>query len=481
MKHDSILESFQRLASRAPLAPLVLSPERRVTFEDVEALSRAAGSVLAPAVLPPGTLVCLLAPNGPGFLASFLALRRAGCAALLLDAQTPPAECGRILTALGAAALLRCRAAWPSGPADWTLERAVEPDEPIVPLNPAIAVVKLTSGSTGLPRGIATPAEALIADDTALAASMGLHEDERILATIPMSHSYGLSSLVMPALMRGSVLVVPAEGSVFDPFTTGERTGVTFYPTAPAYLDAMLRVAEVTEAPPAPASLRLVITAGAPLGAETSRRFRERFGLAVHVFYGASECGGICFDREGGAAERGTVGSPVEGVRVTLEDGDGEEGVVTVRSPAVARGFLPAGEEPDPRLAGGRFRAGDLAVWKDGELALRGRLDDLVNIKGKKVNPREVEAVIGQIPEVEEVAVIGLALAGPAGEILRAVVACRPGSLTAADIHAWCRPRLSAHKVPRSVILVPALPRTERGKLDRRALLAIQPDGGTGA
>jgi long-chain acyl-CoA synthetase len=481
MKHDPILQSFERLASRAPLAPLVLSPERRVTFEDIEALSRAAGSVLAEGAFPPGSRLGLLAPNGPGFLASLLALRRAGCAALLLDAQTPPAECGRILTALGAAGLLRCRTAWPSGPADWLLERATEPGEPIIPVEPDIAVVKLTSGSTGLPRGIATPAEALVADDAALAASMGLRDDDRILATIPMSHSYGLSSVVMPALMRGSVLVVPEEGSVFDPFMTGERTGVTFYPTAPAYLDAMLRVAEVTEAPPAPASLRLVITAGAPLGAATSRRFRERFGLAVHVFYGASECGGICFDREGGAAERGTVGTPVEGVRVTLEEGDGEEGVVTVRSPAVARGFLPADSEPDPRLGGGRFRAGDLAVWKDGELALRGRLDDLVNIKGKKVNPREVEAVVGQIPGVEEVAVVGIALAEPAGEILRVVIACRPGSLTAADVLAWCRPRLSAHKVPRSVILVRALPRTERGKLDRRALLALQADGGAGA
>ncbi|HBL30494.1 MAG TPA: long-chain fatty acid--CoA ligase, partial [Acidobacteria bacterium] len=69
------------------------------------------------------------------------------------------------------------------------------------------------------------------------------------------------------------------------------------------------------EPPRRPAALRLVLTAGALLGAATAARFREAFGLPVHVFYGASECGGICYDRTGDAAERGTVGTPVDGVQ----------------------------------------------------------------------------------------------------------------------------------------------------------------------
>jgi acyl-CoA synthetase (AMP-forming)/AMP-acid ligase II len=471
MKLDPILQAFDHLAAHTPMAPLVISPDRRATVTAVDALARAARSHLDRSGLAPGALVGLAAPNGPGFLASLIALRRAGLAALLLDVQTPAAERGRILEALGASALLRCRSAWPDGPEDWDLATAAPPAPALLP---EIAVVKLTSGSTGLPRGIATPSEALVADDAALAATMGLRPDDRILATIPMSHSYGLSSVAMPALMRGSVLVVPEEGAVFDPFTTAERTGATFFPTAPAYLDAMLRVAE---APARPATLRLVTTAGAPLSPETARRFREAFGLAVHVFYGSSETGGICYDREGGAGERGTVGTPVEGVRVTLEPPPGEEtagdeGVVTVRSPAVAAGYIPDG---DPRLGEGRFRAGDVASWTaDGELALRGLRDDLINIKGKKVNPREVEGVIGQLAGVEEVAVVGLPMPESSGAVLRAVVACRPGSLSAEQILSWCRPRLSAHKVPRSVLLVPEMPRTARGKLDRRALLALK-------
>lgn len=461
MTRDPILSCFQTLVRRDPLAPLVVSPERRATAGDVDALARAAVAVVEG--LPPGAVVGLAAPNGPGMLASLLALRRAGLAALLLDAQTPDAEGLRTATALGASALLRCRAGWSRGPEDWTLTPTGIEGCPL----PEIAVVKLTSGSTGAPRGIATPAEALVADDAALARTMGIQPDDRLLATIPMSHSYGLSSLAMPALMRGTLLVLPDEGRVFDPLAAAAQTGATVFPTVPAVLDALLRLAD----PPSwPAALRLVLTAGAPLSPVTARRFREAFGLPVHVFYGASECGGICYDREGTAGERGTVGTPVEGVRVVLEEG----GVITVHSPAVAAGYIPEGDE---RLGNGRFVAGDFAEWRDGELALRGRVDDLVNIKGKKVNPREVEAVLAQLPGVKEVAVLGVCLPDRTGEVLRAVVAVTAAdALTAEEVVAWCRPRLSPHKVPRSVVLVPELPRTPRGKLDRGSLMSMRGD-----
>jgi acyl-CoA synthetase (AMP-forming)/AMP-acid ligase II len=470
MSRDPILHAFALLVRRDPLAPLMVSPERRATVGEVDALARAAARRLAERPCPPGTIVGLAAANGPGFLATFLAVRRAGLAALLLDARTPEAEALRVLAALGSPLLLRCPAGWPQGGEGWSLVET--PGNPCPPIFQDTAVVKLTSGSTGTPRGIATSSEALMADDEALTSTMGLHPEDRLLTTIPLSHSYGLSSLALPALTRGAVLAISEEGSLYDPLVTAARTGATLFPTVPAYLDALVRMAEP---PPPPASLRLVITAGAPLAAATSARFRETFGLPVHVFYGSSECGGICYDREGGAAERGTVGSPVEGVRITLAPIDGGpagggEGIVTVESAAVALGYLP---DPDERLAGGRFQAGDVATWRGGELALLGRRDDLVNVKGKKVNPREVEEVIARLPGVDEAAVLGVAVPGRSGEALRAVVACRPGRLTAEEVAAWCRAHLSAHKVPRSVLLIEALPRNSRGKLDRCALLAL--------
>jgi acyl-CoA synthetase (AMP-forming)/AMP-acid ligase II len=189
------------------------------------------------------------------------------------------------------------------------------------------------------------------------------------------------------------------------------------------------------------------------------------------VFYGASECGGITYDREGEAAERGTVGEAVVGVAIDLESVVGlapaEGGRLVVSSPAVATTYWP---DPEPGLAGGRFETSDLARREGQEVALLGRLDDLINVRGRKVSPREVEGVIAGLAGVEEVVVRGVAENSSGREGIRAFVACAAGALDAERVVRWCRERLAEYKVPRSVVLVRELPRTARGKLDLAAL-----------
>lgn len=486
MVRDPVLEAFDHLCRHRPERPLVASPSRTATVADVAALAELARTHLEAANLDPGSLVGLASANGAAFLASFVALRRRGLVPVLLEARAPLAERDRILDGLGCAWSFVCRRRWPARAEDWHLgargprSRALPTRE----LDPATGAVKLTSGSTGRPRGIVTPASALFADDEALARTMGLGADERILGAIPMSHSYGLSSVSLPALIRGSLVIVPEEGSgPYGPLRAAHALGATFFPTVPAFLRALL----ASDKPPSlPESLRLTITAGAPLQPETARRFREVHGRAVHVFYGSSETGGICFDREGGAGEQGSVGQPVDGVTVTLAALDGAEGVesaegqtaagggiVTVASPAVAAGYLPSEPEGEARLGGGTFRTGDVARWRGGELVLTGRTDDLINVRGKKVNPREVEGVLAGLAGVRDVVALGAAGAGRAEATLRVVVACDPGGLSQDQVLAWCRERLAEHKVPRSVVLVGEIPRTSRGKVDREAVLSL--------
>ncbi len=469
MSPDPILDPFRALVRHRPTALLCASGERRATAGDVDGSSAEPTRLLAGLRLPPGSVVAVVVPDGPAFLSALVAVRANGLVALLLDAGSPAPEVERCQDALGASAALRCRTGWPEGPTDWTAGRIESGREPAV--HPGAAVIKLTSGSTGRPRGVVTPPEALAADDDQLFASMGLSAADRLLASVPLGHSYGLSSLALPALRRGNLLVFPEPGSPFAPIETAAAWDVTFFPTTPAWLGGLLRVAEVPAWPP---SLRLTISAGARLEGELAARFRGVTGRRVHTFYGSSECGGICFDREGGAAERGTVGAPVAGVEVEiepLEDG-GAEGIVSVRSAAVATGYAP---DPDPHLAGGRFLTSDLASFVGAEVALAGRVDDLINVRGKKVSPREVEAVLRGLPGVIEVAVVGVPSPGTGGHTVRAVVAAPPGSTSAAAVVAHCRQRLAPYKVPRSVVLVEALPRTARGKLDRRALLGADP------
>ena len=226
-----------------------------------------------------------------------------------------------------------------------------------------------------------------------LTATMGIRPDDRLLTTIPLSHSYGLSSLAdaRPAA-RHACWCSPRPGRSTIPFVAVERTGATVFPTVPAYLDALLRLSEPPRRPP---TLRLVLTAGAPLAAGHRRAASaRRFGLPVHVFYGASECGGICYDREGDAGERGTVGAPVEGVRVVLEPSTTSRGRRRRhrrnprRSPP-ATSRTPTRASPTAASWPATWRSGRTASWRSPR-----RVDDLVNIKGKKVNPREVEEVL---------------------------------------------------------------------------------------
>jgi long-chain acyl-CoA synthetase len=378
---------------------------------------------------------------------------------LLLDIASPETARHTAARALGAIGVLTAADGW-APPAAWgwaPLEAAA------VELPPAATLVKLTSGSTGSPRGIAVGAAAVAADDDQLTRTMGLAATERALAAVALSHSYGFSSLALPALRRGVTLVVAEGGGSLAPLAAAESCGATFFPAVPAWLSAWARLAEP---PPWPASLRHVISAGAPLSAETAALFHRRSGRYVHVFYGASECGGIAYDRRGDAALRGTVGTPVDGVEIALRP----DGRPAVRSAAVGLGALPAA---DPDLSGGTFVAGDLAAWEGEELRLLGRADDLVIVRGKNVDPREVEAVLRALEAVSDVAVLGVDSGRPGEPTLRAVIACEPGALAYEEVARHCRERLAEYKVPRSIVFVEALPRNARGKLDRQALLAL--------
>jgi long-chain acyl-CoA synthetase len=457
---DPIVDAWQTLVRRHASRPLLVTPGGVATIDDVERSSRAALAQVRNA-RSDGRLAALSGPNGPGLMAAFLALRRADRVVLLVDWRTPPATMRRIAEELGCDLLVKA-----GGGAHAGFEL-----EALTPLTGAslaadVAVLKLTSGSSGRPRGVAVTSEALIADDRQLVATMGIRADDRLLAAVPLTHSYGFASVLLPAILRGIVVATFEEEPAGGPMAAARALGATVLPTVPAYLSALVRASRPPRAAP---SLRLVIAAGAPLEAETATAFRHRYRQPVHVFYGASECGGIAFDREGGAAERGTVGTAVDGVSIDLlEAGTASGGIVAVRSAAVASGYVP---DPEPGLGGGAFETADLGRWRGGELVLEGRADDVINVRGRKVRPLEVEAVLRDIPGVAEVAVVGVVVA-TGGEIVRAAIVAKDPALDEAAIRAFCQRRLAAHQVPRSILLLERLPRTVRGKLDRKALRA---------
>jgi acyl-coenzyme A synthetase/AMP-(fatty) acid ligase len=226
-----------------------------------------------------------------------------------------------------------------------------------------------------------------------------------------------------------------------------------------------------------PASLRLLISAGARIDPETVRWF-HRHGLKIHSFYGASETGGITFDETDDLPEPLHVGRPLPGVSVDLLPEAGVDGGrIFVRAGGMANGYAAqADAETESPFVNGGFRTGDLGCFnREGQLVLTGRVSPLVNVAGRKVDPAEVERVLVALPDVHDARVVGVECRTRGQELVAFVV--RAGaSLTPIALRRSCAKTLSPYKIPRRFIFVEQWPVDSRGKVDRRALEALASD-----
>lgn len=469
---------FFRLAEADPQQPAFLDPDGHLLAP--RGLLAQQATLLAELyqrlALPPRPVVLSLA-NGPPLVIHLLALRTLGHPVALADATAPYPELQRVARAVGACALVanlerlqRGRELPPPGV-------GLEPfDTEPVPIPARTAIFKLSSGSTGEPQAFAVSAGQLFADACHIFPTMGLRRTDRTLAAIPLTHSYGLGSCLVPLLAWGTPLVLPSCNLPAALAHTLAAARVEHFPAVPAMIRALASIPDLPRWP----ALRVCLTAGAPLAPRDAAAFFAATGHKPHVFYGSSECGGITYDRTHTCPHReGAVGTPLEGVRVEVVDEQGrvlpagQEGRVRVRSRAVVLGAVPP--LPDPQvLTPGCFLTGDAGYFDPGGvLHLTGRLSEVVNVAGKKVHPEEVRRVLEELPGVLSAAVVGIP--DPhRGQVLGAVLAVAPqASLTIPKVIAYCRSRLAPYKVPRKVALVPELPLNTRGKLAKGELLAL--------
>ena len=422
-----MFQKFVSLAAAAPGLPAIIEAADERVVSRAELLARA--EKLATDVRP-NQLVAVQLPNSAEFVALILAILKRRAIAVLIDRDASDAEVARIRAHFG--------------------------ERPALP--PQTRVIKLTSGSTGKPKGILTTEENLLADCEQICATMQIHPDDVNFGAIPLSHSYGFSNLVMPLIVQGTPIVISNDYLPQTIIDSCNRYRCTVLPGIPMMFDHLASTENGRFS-----TVRTFISAGAPLPPSTSRRFRERFGAAIHSFYGCSECGGISYDRLGAAAERGSVGSAMNGVTISIRDSR-----LIVRSNSVALGYWQDSFEP---FARGEFITDDLAEMRDDEVALIGRASELINAAGKKINPREIEHIILQIDGVRQVKVYGEP-AGARGEVVAAAIVASP-EVTRDQVRAFCRERLSLHKVPRIVKLIERIPVDERGKIRRSALAEL--------
>src|SRR6202022_1758774 len=178
------------------------------------------------------------------------------------------------------------------------------------------AVFKLTSGTTAAPRLIRFRSEQLLADCEQICDTMGITDVDLNFGVIPISHSYGFSNLLTPLLVRGVPMAVSRDRTPRAVLVDLARTGATVFPGMPLFYQAFCEMETVPDL----TKLRLCISAGPPLSIPIAKNFRDKFGLSIRPFYGASECGGICYDHDGTSDAEGFVGQPMKNVVLEILD-----------------------------------------------------------------------------------------------------------------------------------------------------------------
>jgi long-chain acyl-CoA synthetase len=241
-----------------------------------------------------------------------------------------------------------------------------------------------------------------------------------------------------------------------------QRSGATVFPGTPALFQALGSLADAAEL----YSVRLCISAGAPLVPEISRQFHEKYGLKIHSFYGSSECGGITYDRtDQKELPSGFAGMPMDGVRAVRLENDR----IAVEGENVADGYFPQAEEAI--LNGKRFVPGDIVEWSASGIRLIGRATDVVNVAGKKIHPSIVEEHLRKLTGVIDAVVFGIPSA-IRNEDLVAYVTCS-GTVSRQLLESHCRGGLNSWQVPREFQILSELPVNTRGKINRSELAKL--------
>jgi acyl-coenzyme A synthetase/AMP-(fatty) acid ligase len=335
----------------------------------------------------------------------------------------------------------------------------LEPSQPI-PLIPTPAAplvhLKSTSGSTGAPRWVALTEAQIAADADQIVDTMQLSPDCPNVGVLSLAHSYGYSNLVTPLFLHGIPLILATSALPTAVLAAAPLAPRVTLPAVPALWSTWHQTDAI------PANVHLAISAGAPLPHALERDVLEQHGLKIHNFLGASECGGIAFDRSQTLRpDPSCVGTAMNGVRLSTD----ADGALIIQSPAVAQTYFPT---PAPALQHPTFRSADLVtIDDDGLLRIRGRASDLINVAGRKVAPETIEQALLTHPAIRDCLVLGLPDDDARGESIGVVYDLR-SPVSETELRTFLQGVLPAWQLPRRWWLRPDLSVDHRGKRSRK-------------
>jgi long-chain acyl-CoA synthetase len=484
--------NLPRFASRVAvreLDPETLAERRVLTYEALVRAARGAASGLRAHGVAPGARVGVCLPNGAGLVVGYYATWLAGATIVPVN---PLAHEREVEQQLADAAVSLVVAGEGSGRAaaerlklpvlDAETFRALEALPPLAPADcrPAedVAVILYTGGTTGAPKGALLTHRNLVVNTLQFAGWYAFAPgEETSLAVIPMYHSGGMSGVMNVPLSAGATVVALPRFGAAAVARAVTRHRITRLFGVPTMFIALLNDEEGRRA--AYAHLRACRTNAAPLPPAVKAAFDELVGREVLVEgYGLTETSPLTHANPLDRARPGSIGIPLPDTDARVVDletgGDvpaGAPGELLIRGPQVMRGYWNRPDETARAIEDGWLRTGDVAAMDaDGYFRIVDRKKDMINTAGFKVWPREVEETLYAHPAVRLAAVIGVP--DPyRGEAVKACVVLKDGErVTAEELVAFCRARLTAYKAPRLVEFRPELPITPTGKLLRRLL-----------
>lgn len=491
-------------ARRNPHRLAIIDDEGSMTFAELDnAVNGAANGLLAMGVTG-GDGVAILARNHRWFLIANYACARVGARTILLNTEFSGPQIRDVSEREGARVIiyddeyaaavtmanpeigmLRALPTNPDSP-----EKSTSTDETLAELidrssrKPApkatrrSAIIVLTSGTTGTPKGATRHAPPTLAPIGGVLSSVPFKSGEVTSLPSPMFHALGYLHATI-AMTLGSTLVLHRRFKPAQVLEDVAKHKVTAIVVVPVMLSRMLDVLETMDAKPDFSSLRIVFVSGSQLGAELASRAMKDIGPVVYNLYGSTEIAFVSIARPQDLKKNpGTVGPLVRGVRVKILDEHGKEvpkgqvGRIFVGNYFPFEGYTGGGGK---EIIDGLMSSGDVGYLDDdGLLYVSGRDDEMIVSGGENVFPAEVEDLISGHPDVLEATAIGVE-DKEFGARLRAFVVPKDGvELTQETIKNYVRDHLARYKVPRDVVFLAELPRNPTGKILKRELRQIE-------
>ncbi|SFA48399.1 long-chain acyl-CoA synthetase [Parageobacillus thermantarcticus] len=457
-----------------------------------------------------GDRVAIMLPNCPQYVIAYYAILRVGAIVTQVNPMLVERELLHLLTDSGAETIVIYDAIYPRLQAvrkDTPIKRAIvvsfqqagasfSPDVTFeqflaqgsgnvqpVPIEPEhdVAVLQYTGGTTGRSKGAMLTHRNILANVMQCAEFFkGTYEvgKERYLTVIPLFHVFAMTSGMNMAIYVGANNILLPRFELQEVLETIKEKQPTVFPGVPTMYVAITNTPEVEKY--GINSIKTCNSGSAPMPVELMKEFEQKTGATVLEGYGLSEASPVTHCNPPFAERKpGTVGigMPMTEYKIvdvatgTEELKPGEVGELIIRGPQVMKGYWNMPEETAVALRDGWLYTGDLAtVDEEGYVTIVDRKKDMIIASGYNIYPREIEEVLYEHPAVKEAVAIGV----PdqyRGETVKAIIVLKDGKeVTEEEIITHCRKNLAAYKVPRIVEFRNELPKTNVGKILRRAL-----------